>query len=60
MKHTMVTCKKCGKTDYDTKDCVGTSIIMVCPDCNFGKMNKYRKPLAELCRKCCPTRHATK
>ena len=53
-----VKCKKCGKLD-NTKH-IGTSITMICPDCNQGKLNKYGKPLAELCRKCCKTNHGTK
>lgn len=55
-------CTKCGVVDKSTKRprYIGTSETMVCPDCNIGKLNKYNKPLAEMCRNCCPTKHGTK
>lgn len=56
----MITCLECGQIDYDKPGYVGTSTLMTCPDCNKGKMNKYNQPLAQLCRKCCPTWHQTK
>ncbi len=51
-----VRCKKCGIVDTGK---TGTSITMICKDCNQGKLNKYGRPLAELCRKCCPSHHGT-
>ena len=52
-----LTCPQCGKIDNNKH--VGTLKIMSCPDCCQGELNSYNKPLAGLCRDCCPTGHGT-
>lgn len=53
-------CGKCGKTDRTGPGHIGTQVMMVCPDCTQGAVNDHGKPLAGLCRDCCPTGHATR
>ena len=57
-------CSVCGKTDKTDTTVVphhiGTKVVMGCPDCSQGKTNDYGKPVASMCRDCCPTGHGTR
>jgi hypothetical protein len=60
IKSKWLVCSKCGKTDKTDKNYIGTKDIMGCPDCSNGKVNTYGRPVASMCRDCCPTGHRTK